>query len=120
MAITNGFGPKFYPWKVSPETSQTLPKLSQSSPRPPKALQDLPQTLPKLLQDLPELTQRPSVPPELPGDVKGSHLRCLPAKMSFLALIPGSPGSPGSRGSSLSGVISYGSGPPFHTRRGSG
>ncbi len=51
---------------------ETLPKLSQSSPRPPKALQDHPQTLPKLLQDLPELTQRPAVPPELPGGVPGT------------------------------------------------
>ena len=41
---------------------------------------------------------------------RGSELYNI-SKMSFLALIPGSPGS---------GVRSYGSGPPFHTRWGSG
>ncbi len=34
--------------------------------------------------------------------------------LAFIPRIPGIPGFPGS------GVINYGSGPPFHTRRGSG
>ena len=51
------------------------------------------------------------------GGGQSSQVWALSAKKSFLALIPGSSGSSGSSGS---GVISYGSGPPFHTRRGSG
>ena len=55
--------------KIIPKGAQGPPK---APPDPPKALQDHPQTLPKLLQGLPELTQRPAVPPELPGGVPGT------------------------------------------------
>ena len=56
-------------------TPQGCPK---APPDPPKALPELPQTLPKLLQGLPELTQRPAVPPEVPGADSGGvrALKC--------------------------------------------
>ena len=93
----------------------------QSSPDPPKALPELPQTLPKLLQGLPELTQRPAVPPEVPGADSGggpsSQVRCGRIKTRFWEL-PAMPAA--APGSALCGGMDCGSGPPYHTRRGSG
>ena len=53
MAITNGFGPKFYPWRVFSGYGKVIPgpsppgqglaqKMHQDSPRRPKGLPQLP------------------------------------------------------------------------------
>ena len=62
--------------------------------------------------------------PKALGTVLGGatvNLVCIfTARSAFLELIRGIRGIPGIRGSAGSGVINYGSGPPFHARRGSG